>query len=99
VTTAADGEQGLDLIRRSAFDVVLCDHRMGVMDGLRCVEEAVVIRPELRNRIVIMSGDVLNPVLREFAEGHGVRVLAKPFDLDLILSTVDEVIEQEPAAG
>jgi PAS domain S-box-containing protein len=96
VTTAADGERGLEQIRRSAFDVVLCDHRMGVMDGLRCVEEALVIRPELRDRIVIMSGDVLNPVLREFADGHGVRVLAKPFDLDLILSTVDEVIDQEP---
>jgi PAS domain S-box-containing protein len=96
VTTASDGEQGLEQVRRSAFDVVLCDHRMGVMDGLRCVEKALLIRPELRNRIVIMSGDVLNPVLREFADDHGVRVLAKPFDLDLILATVDEVIEQEP---
>jgi PAS domain S-box-containing protein len=97
VTTAADGNQGLDEIRRSAFDVVLCDHRMGVMDGLRCVEEAYAIRPELQDRIVIMSGDVLNPTLREFAETRRVRVLAKPFDLELILSTVDEVIGQEPA--
>jgi PAS domain S-box-containing protein len=98
VTTASDGGEGLEQIRRSAYDVVLCDHRMGVMDGLRCATEAFAIRPELRDRIVIMSGDVLNPTIRDFAAEHGVRVVAKPFDLESILDTIGEIIEQEPAA-
>ncbi|HET7677153.1 MAG TPA: PAS domain S-box protein [Candidatus Limnocylindrales bacterium] len=95
VTVAADGTDGLAAVERSAFDVVLCDHRMGGMDGLQCYDRAIAIRPELRGRIVLMSGDVLNPTLRSFAEQRGLRLLAKPFDLDAILDTVDEIIARD----
>jgi hypothetical protein len=38
-----------------------------------------------------MSGDVLNPELKAFAERHGVALLAKPFELETVGRTVREV--------
>ncbi|KKP92818.1 MAG: DNA-binding response regulator VicR [Parcubacteria group bacterium GW2011_GWA1_36_12] len=34
VTTATNGEEGLDLIRRAAYDLILLDVMMPRMDGL-----------------------------------------------------------------
>jgi hypothetical protein len=39
-----------------------------------------------------MSGDVLNPDLRGFATQHGIRLLAKPFDIDAVIRVVREVL-------
>jgi hypothetical protein len=49
-----------------------------------------------------MSGDVLNPELRDFATGRGIHLLAKPFDIDSIERTVADLLGQAhgaPAAG
>ena len=39
-----------------------------------------------------MSGDVLDPALEAFATKHGVRLLAKPFDLDALDGTIRAVM-------
>ncbi len=91
---AETGGEAVDLVRREAFDAVLCDHRMPGMSGTEVFEAAVRVRPELANRFVITTGDVLDPALREFAEMHGIGLLAKPFDLDSVGRTVRAVVER-----
>jgi CheY-like chemotaxis protein len=88
-----DGAAALDALRDSAFDVMLIDHRMAGMSGTEFYEAAVAFRPELTNRAVFMSGDVLNPDLRGFATQRGIRLLAKPFDIDAVVRTVREVMD------
>jgi CheY-like chemotaxis protein len=39
VSTAVDGLEGLNAMKRAAFDLVLCDFLMPVMDGLDCVKQ------------------------------------------------------------
>ena len=39
-----------------------------------------------------MSGDVFNPELREFVEGRGIGLLAKPFDRDTVRRTIESVL-------
>jgi hypothetical protein len=39
-----------------------------------------------------MSGDVLNPDLRGFATQRGIRLLAKPFDIDAVIRVVREAL-------
>jgi hypothetical protein len=55
------------------------------------------IAPGLAARFAFMSGDVLNPALREFAEDRGVHLLAKPFDIAAVGSMVATLIAAEPA--
>jgi CheY-like chemotaxis protein len=85
------GVEALDSIREAPFDAVLCDHRMAGMSGTEVYDAAIALRPEMRERFVFMSGDVLNPELRAFAESRGVALLAKPFELETVGRTVREV--------
>jgi len=87
-----DGAQALDGLRDATYDVMLIDHRMAGMSGTEFFEAAVEFRPELANRAVFMSGDVLNPDLRGFATQRGIRLLAKPFDIDAVVRVVREAL-------
>jgi PAS domain S-box-containing protein len=87
-----DGAQALEGLRDTTYDVMLIDHRMAGMSGTEFYDAAVEFRPELSRRAVFMSGDVLNPDLRGFATKRGVRLLAKPFDIDAVIRVVREAI-------
>jgi two-component system NtrC family sensor kinase len=87
-----DGQSALEILRQTTFDVMLIDHRMAGMSGTEFYEAAVEARPELAERAIFMSGDVLNPDLRGFATERGLRLLAKPFDIDAVVRVVKEVL-------
>ncbi len=84
VVLAGDGRRAIDILRRQPVAAIMCDQRMAGMTGAEFYAEAVALRPELRDAFVLMSGDVLDPVLRTFADERGVRLLSKPFDLGTI---------------
>ena len=91
-TVASSGAEAIELVRGSAFDAVLCDHRMVGMAGTEVFDEIVAIRPELERRFVFMSGDVLNPELQAFVARRHVGLLAKPFDLDTVRRSLEAVL-------
>ncbi len=61
--TAADGQEAIDLIGDREIDAVVCDHRMAGMSGIDVYRAVTTIRPELAERFIFMSGDVLIPEL------------------------------------
>ncbi|HEV8489087.1 MAG TPA: ATP-binding protein [Candidatus Limnocylindrales bacterium] len=91
---AGDGREALTLLGNGQIDAMMCDHRMAGMSGTQVFEAAVAIRPELADRFVFMSGDVLNPELRDFAESRGIGLLAKPFDLDSVGRTLRGLVDR-----
>ena len=72
---------------------LLFDHQMAGMSGTEAYEAVIAVRPELATRVVMMSGDLLDPELEAFAEDHAVTLLAKPFDLDTLDRTIRTVME------
>ena len=89
----ATGADAIAAVRdRPSIAAVLCDYRMAGMNGTEVHERLVAIRPELRDRFVFMSGDVLNAELASFAAANGASLLPKPFDLDTVQQTVREVV-------
>jgi CheY-like chemotaxis protein len=91
---SGDGAEAVDRARQSDYAVVLCDYRMAGMSGTEVYEALVSLRPELADRFVFMSGDVLNPELAAFAATHHVALLAKPFDLDTVHRLVRSIAEK-----
>jgi CheY-like chemotaxis protein len=88
VTTAADGGEALDILCREdgAFDLLLTDIKMPVMDGIALALAAARDFPEVT--ILLMTGYADQ---RERANGldaliHGV--IAKPFSLAEITAEV-----------
>lgn len=62
-----------------AFDLVVFDMYMGAIDGPEFFAGFVAMRPDLRARCVVMSGDTESEAFRAFAQREGLRTLRKPF--------------------
>jgi len=95
---AQTGSIALELVRNEPLDAILCDHRMAGMSGTQFHDAVAAIAPHLGHRFAFMSGDVLNPELREFATARGILLLGKPFDIAAVGRTVAALLASEPAA-
>jgi len=97
VECAANSAQALELIRKRAFDVALCDVNLAPGQGTSGRETAQQIaafsytgaRPE----IVFMTGDLVE----ENGDGDHVRQLQKPFRISDVLAVLREVLAARPA--
>ena len=92
---AGTGQEAVAIVRHEPPEAILCDHRMAGMNGVEFHAAVVEIDPALARRFAFMSGDVLNPELRDFATEHGIQLLAKPFDI----ATVGAMISRLLARG
>jgi len=89
VTTARDGGEALDLIRRQDWDAILLDLKMPVVNGWEVVQAARQERPELASRIVVVSGDITALLELQTAEHlEPWRMLEKPTDLETVREAV-----------
>ncbi len=84
VEEAADGQEALDHCKRQAYDFVLLDRNMPVMDG---VEFLTRVRGELKQfetKIVMCSTEDDQKIVRECLEKGADDYIVKPFDETLI---------------
>lgn len=81
---AFSAREALERLDAESFDLVISDVRMPD-GGARALLEA---RPELAERLLLMSGDSAGTEAAALAEAHAIDVLAKPFDLERLLERV-----------
>jgi len=91
VVTAV-GPDAIELAAAGNHAALLFDHRMKGMSGAEAYEAVVALRPDLAGRIVMMSGELLDPALEAFAATHAVTLLAKPFDIDTLDRSIRAVM-------
>jgi len=91
---ASDGAMALDMLEREAYDAVVSDTKMPVMDGEGFYGELMQRFPALRRRFMFLTGDVLSREKRTFLEGTGAPVLSKPCDLDEVRRVLNGVLTQ-----
>ena len=90
VVTAVDGSDGLDRLSETAFDLMLTDIRMPLMDGIALALAAKRDYPDLT--ILLMTGFADQ---RERARGLDAivtDVLTKPFSLADLRATVNRAL-------
>jgi DNA-binding NtrC family response regulator len=92
VDEAKDGEEGLDMIMRTSYDVALCDIRMPKLNGLELLMK--VSEAEKSTQVVMISayGNVENAV--EATKRGAFDFITKPPDLNRLLITVRNAIER-----
>jgi len=81
VEVAGDGADALRRLEQHGYDLVVSDTKMPVMDGVELFYEIERRFPRLSKRIILLTGDVLDPEKRRFLESSGAPFLTKPFDL------------------
>jgi two-component system, chemotaxis family, response regulator PixG len=94
VYAALDGEAGLDLATRHRPAVILCDMRLGDMDGAEVLQR-LRSRPELAGAVVIIASASSAPADIDRARGLGADdYLVKPFDPDTLLAKVEQWLKR-----
>jgi CheY-like chemotaxis protein len=88
VDTAENGRQALDRLAAGAYDVVLSDLRMPVMDGPTLYGALRARHPALLGRIAFVTGDMLSPQMKEFLATTGVPRIEKPFTIEAVKALV-----------
>ena len=82
VSAVPDGEAALRWLAERRADLVICDLRMPGLGGLPFYDRLKVERPELKDRVIFMTGDVMNPAAQQLIREQGRLCLAKPFSGD-----------------
>ena len=98
VVTAADGVAALELLRSEPFDAVLCDVRMPGLDGAGLARELAATRPELTERLLLITGDALRAA-PSLPAALRDRLLEKPLDPDEVRRRVADLVGVRPARG
>ena len=83
---AADGEQGLEKLQETNFDLLLSDIRMPVMDGIELAHRAAERFPAMR--ILLMTGYAEQRERADDLAEKIVDVVSKPFALPDIRKAV-----------
>ncbi len=92
VEEAADGAEGLAMIQKSKYDVVLCDIKMPKMDGMEVLEKAMQTAAD--TPIVMISGHGTIETAVEAVKKGAFDFIAKPLDLNRLLVTVRNAMDK-----
>jgi signal transduction histidine kinase/CheY-like chemotaxis protein len=81
-TACIDSREGLDLLLKHSYDLVICDLRMPGMDGRSFFHTLERSKSPFQRRILFITGDTLSPSSLEFIESNRLPYLAKPFSVE-----------------
>jgi len=90
VVEACDGAEALELLNAQRFDLVITDFMMPRLNGLKLVEQLHPLQPQLP--IIFITG-YLSAISGKAILDNVAEVIPKPFELDVLRSTVQRVLE------
>jgi signal transduction histidine kinase/CheY-like chemotaxis protein len=81
VDMARDGESGLKRLNQVSYDLTLCDWKMPGINGQQVYERLRASHPEVSDRIIFITGDVVNQKTQAFLKESKKACLSKPFSI------------------
>jgi DNA-binding NtrC family response regulator len=92
VLTAENGKKGLEVVKSTSLDLVLCDIKMPGMDGVEVLEEIVKLYPSLPVLMISGHGDIDTAV--ETIRKGAYDYISKPPDLNRLLNSVRNALDK-----
>jgi len=86
VDVAENGLLGLEMLKNTDFDIILCDIKMPEMDGIEVLEKILVSKPE--TTVVMISGHGNIETAVEAIKKGAYDFIVKPLDLNRLLITI-----------
>ena len=94
VETARNGKQALDKILRNGYDAIISDLKMPGLDGSALYDTVCREKPEMAHRFVFSTGDATSPTTQDFFKKTGCACLTKPFDLQAVRDSLDQIFSR-----
>ena len=90
--TANSAIEGIDVLRSGSFIGVISDMRMpGGAGGAEVYAWLTINRPELKNKILFITGDVVNEETLKALNDTGVPYIEKPFRMSELMAVVEKL--------
>jgi DNA-binding response OmpR family regulator len=94
VDIAVNGASARDMLGKKEYDLCLIDIRTPIMNGQQLYQWISEQHPELVERLIFTTGDLMAGDTKIFLERTGRPFLAKPFTLDELKTVVSETLRQ-----
>ena len=88
VDLAKTGNELIENQDLTRYDIIILDVKMPGIDGVELFDYIKQLSDDVSSRIMFITGDISNPATREFITKTGNPMLAKPFTLDGLVSSV-----------
>ncbi|MFC1870990.1 response regulator [Chloroflexota bacterium] len=93
VAVAVNGLVAKNMVSDNKYDLCLVDVRTPEMNGIELYHWLEEEHPELLDKVIFATGDVLSGNVATFLKDSGARYLAKPFTPSELKATVREAFE------
>lgn len=87
-----NGIDGLELIKKNNYDLVLCDIKMNKMDGIEVLSSGLELKPDLP--FIMISGHGTVETAVEASRKGAFDFISKPPDLNRLLITVRNALDR-----
>jgi two-component system, NtrC family, nitrogen regulation response regulator NtrX len=92
VDLAEDGAKGLEKVKHTEYDIVLCDIKMPGMDGIEVLEQMSGVAPD--TPVVMISGHGNIDTAVESIKKGAFDFIEKPLDLNRLLITIRNAMDK-----
>ncbi len=92
VDEASDGAEGIAMIQKEKYDIVLCDIKMPKMDGIELLDKVMQLSSD--TPVVMISGHGNIETAVEAVKKGAFDFIAKPLDLNRLLVTIRNAMDK-----
>jgi two-component system, NtrC family, nitrogen regulation response regulator NtrX len=92
VDLAEDGKKGLEMVKQTGYDIILCDIKMPGMDGIEVLEQLNTLAPD--SPVVMISGHGNIDTAVESIKKGAYDFIEKPLDLNRLLITIRNAMDK-----
>lgn len=93
IVLALDGEEALNLVRKSSPDLILLDIKMPKMNGIEVLKEIKTFKEDIP--VIMITGYGMMKTAREAMLLKAYDYITKPFDLEFIKNLISEVFSEK----
>ncbi|MBM4064078.1 MAG: response regulator, partial [Planctomycetes bacterium] len=98
VTSASSAKDATIAIQKDHFDIVVMDLKMpGEMSGIQLYEWMMSRIPDMKGKIILMTGDTLSTECGAFIEMSKADFISKPFHFNDFLEKIDRMAKDTGA--
>jgi PAS domain S-box-containing protein len=94
VDAVDNARDAIEFFNSKSYDLILMDVLMPDMNGIELYKRFQQMDKSVDSRVLIMTGDVLGMTSMDVISETRVPCIEKPFDHDVLMAKIDEVINQ-----
>lgn len=96
IDAAHDGAHALALMEKGSYSVVLLDVMMPKLNGIEVIERLIAQSPDVAKRVIVVTA--ADPKLLRSLDRTAIGgVILKPFDVDSMMTLVEQVADGHSA--